>query len=106
MTHHPAIISQDNVKPHMAYIFLDCFPIFATLPWPARLPDLSPIKHEWDMVDRHSKVLQIRSNNSRMPDKMRLVIFTSYLNVHKHIAPSEGDSPITDMNIHYAIINH
>ncbi|GFX42300.1 transposable element Tcb1 transposase [Trichonephila clavipes] len=35
-----AIFQQDNARPHMARVL-------TTLPWPARSPDLFPIKHIW-----------------------------------------------------------
>ena len=45
---------QDNARPHVARI---CMDFLATnhvnvLPWPAYSPDLSPIEHIWDILDR------------------------------------------------------
>ena len=45
---------QDNARPHVARI---CMDFLATnhvnvLPWPAYSPDLSPIEHIWDIIDR------------------------------------------------------
>ncbi|GFW19723.1 transposable element Tcb2 transposase [Trichonephila clavipes] len=42
-----AIFQQDNARPHTARVSQDCFRTVTTLPWPARSPDLSPIKHIW-----------------------------------------------------------
>ncbi|GFW16169.1 transposable element Tcb2 transposase [Trichonephila clavipes] len=43
-----AIFQQDNARPHTARISQDCLRTVTTLPWPARSPDGSPIKHIWD----------------------------------------------------------
>ncbi|GFS75224.1 transposable element Tcb2 transposase [Trichonephila clavipes] len=43
-----AIFQQDNAWPHTSRVSQDCLRTIATLPWPARSPDLSPIKHIWD----------------------------------------------------------
>ncbi|GFS52551.1 transposable element Tcb2 transposase [Trichonephila clavipes] len=40
-----AIFQQDNARPHTARVSQDCLRTIATLPWPARSPDLSPIEH-------------------------------------------------------------
>ena len=49
-----AIFQQDNARPHMASIVQALFQRrrVSLLPWPARSPDMSPIEHVWDMVDR------------------------------------------------------
>ncbi|GFX99878.1 transposable element Tcb2 transposase [Trichonephila clavipes] len=43
-----AIFQQDNAPPHMAKVSQDCPRTVTTLLWPARSPDLFPIKHIWD----------------------------------------------------------
>ncbi|GFU83263.1 transposable element Tcb1 transposase [Trichonephila clavipes] len=43
-----AIFQQDNARPHTASASQDGLCIVATLPWPARSPDLCPIEHIWD----------------------------------------------------------
>ncbi|GFW50309.1 transposable element Tc1 transposase [Trichonephila clavipes] len=43
---------QDNARPHTARVTINCLTACETLPWPARLPDLSPIKHVWAMIRR------------------------------------------------------
>ena len=45
---------QDNARPHVARV---CMDFLATnhvnvLPWPAYSPDLLPIEHIWDILDR------------------------------------------------------
>ena len=49
-----AIFQQDNARPNVARIVLAFFQRrwVSLLPWPARSPDMSPIKHIWDMVGR------------------------------------------------------
>ncbi|GFX39574.1 transposable element Tcb1 transposase [Trichonephila clavipes] len=47
-----AIFQQDNIWPHTARVSQDCLRTVTTLPWPARLPDLSPIEHIWDHLAR------------------------------------------------------
>ncbi|GFW82922.1 transposable element Tc1 transposase [Trichonephila clavipes] len=47
-----AIFQQDNARTHTARVAQDFLRHFQTLPWPARSPDLSPIKHVWDQLKR------------------------------------------------------
>lgn len=47
-----AIFQQDNARPHTARMSQACLRQVATLPWPARSPDLSPIEHVWDHIGR------------------------------------------------------
>ncbi|GFT78190.1 transposable element Tc3 transposase [Trichonephila clavipes] len=47
-----AIFQQDNASTHTARVAQDFLRHFQTLPWPARSPDLSPIKHVWDQLKR------------------------------------------------------
>ncbi|GFV65882.1 transposable element Tcb2 transposase [Trichonephila clavipes] len=47
-----AIFQQDNVRSHTARVSQDCLRTVTTLPWPARSPDFSPIKHIWDHLGR------------------------------------------------------
>ncbi|GFS79482.1 DDE_3 domain-containing protein [Trichonephila clavipes] len=47
-----AIFEQDNARPHAARVAQDFLRYFQTLPWPARSPDLSPVKHVWDQLKR------------------------------------------------------
>ncbi|GFU00842.1 transposable element Tcb2 transposase [Trichonephila clavipes] len=43
-----AIFQEYNARPHKAGVSQDCLRTVTTLPWPARSPYLSPIKHIWD----------------------------------------------------------
>ncbi|GFV98685.1 transposable element Tcb1 transposase [Trichonephila clavipes] len=47
-----AIFLQDNAQPHTARMSQDCLRSVTTLPRPAQSPDLSPIKHIWDHLER------------------------------------------------------
>ncbi|GFW09570.1 transposable element Tcb2 transposase [Trichonephila clavipes] len=47
-----ALFQQDNARPHMARVSQDCVRTVTTLSWPARSPDLFPIKHIWDHLGR------------------------------------------------------
>ncbi|GFV88405.1 transposable element Tcb1 transposase [Trichonephila clavipes] len=43
-----AFFQQGNARLYMARVSQDCLRIVATLPWPARSPELSQIEHIWD----------------------------------------------------------
>lgn len=54
-----AAFQQDNARPHTAHVtsaFLEENNI-NMLPWPPRSPDLSPIEHVWDMMERRLRRL-------------------------------------------------
>ncbi|GFT16872.1 transposable element Tcb2 transposase [Trichonephila clavipes] len=87
-----SIFQQANARPHTA--LLDCLRTITTLPWPARTPDLFPIKHIWDHLGRraghptslneHEAMLQqiwnemsqdlIQNLYASMPDRIALCI--------------------------------
>ncbi|GFW70324.1 transposable element Tcb2 transposase [Trichonephila clavipes] len=48
-----AIFQQDNARPHVTKTVRDFLSAqhMQLLPWPAYLPDMSPIGHVWDLVD-------------------------------------------------------
>ncbi len=51
---HHLMLQHDNARPHVARIctqFLEAENI-PVLAWPAYLPDMSPIEHVWDVLDR------------------------------------------------------
>ena len=56
---HAVTLRHDNAKPHVARVVTD----FLTqqnvnvLPWPAVSPDLSPIEHAWDEMERRLRQL-------------------------------------------------
>ncbi|GFX91195.1 transposable element Tcb2 transposase [Trichonephila clavipes] len=47
-----AIFQQENTQSHTARMSQDCLRTVIALPWPSRSPDLSPIKHIWDNLER------------------------------------------------------
>ena len=70
---HGLTFQQDNAHPHTARLTQEFLRANAvhTLPWPVYLPDLSPIEHLWDLIDR-----RIRSHD-RSPQtvpQLRLAI--------------------------------
>ncbi|MEW8544207.1 MAG: transposase [Candidatus Thiodiazotropha sp.] len=54
------ILQQDNARCHTARISVDFIRQQHNdiLPWPARSPDLSPIEHMWDALDRRVRLRQ------------------------------------------------
>ena len=51
---HHLMFQHDNARPHVARIctqFLEAENV-PVLPWPAYSPDMSPIEHVWDALDR------------------------------------------------------
>ncbi len=54
-TDHHLMLQHDNARPHVARIcsqFLEAENI-PVLAWPAYSPDMSPIEHVWDALERH-----------------------------------------------------
>ena len=47
-------LQQDNAKPHTCRVTMNAFAAnnIPRLHWPARSPDLSPIEHVWDIMQR------------------------------------------------------
>ncbi|GFW65763.1 DDE_3 domain-containing protein [Trichonephila clavipes] len=53
LSSRPGVIyQQDNARPHTARLFQQCLQGYDVLPWPDRLPDLSPIEHVCDALGR------------------------------------------------------
>lgn len=54
-----AVFQQDNARPHTANVTLDFLAEnnVNCLPWPPRSPDLNPIEHVWDMMDKRLRRL-------------------------------------------------
>ena len=52
--HRRILLQQDNARPHTARVTQQFLAInnVNVLPWPARSPDMSPIEHLWDALDR------------------------------------------------------
>ena len=53
-------LQQDNACPHVPHVVTDFIAKqnIATLPWSAVSPDLSPIEHVWDEMERRLRSLQ------------------------------------------------
>ncbi|GFT87072.1 transposable element Tc1 transposase [Trichonephila clavipes] len=51
-THRSSYFQQDNSTPHTVRVTMNCLISSQTLPWPARLPEISPNEHVWDMIRR------------------------------------------------------
>ncbi|GFV82242.1 transposable element Tcb2 transposase [Trichonephila clavipes] len=47
-----AIFQQENARSHTARVAQDFLRHIQTLPWPVRIPDLSPVEHVWDQLKR------------------------------------------------------
>ncbi len=58
---------QDNAPCHKAQIISDWFlehdNEFTLLKWPPRSPDLNPIEHLWDVVEREIHVMDVQPTN-------------------------------------------
>ena len=58
------LLQQDNARPHVAQVVHAHLANqqIETLPWPAVSPDLSPIEHVWDEVERRLRRRQDPAN--------------------------------------------
>ncbi len=58
---------QDNAPRHKAQIISDWFlehdNEFTLLKWPPQSPDLNPIEHRWDVVEREIHIMDVQPTN-------------------------------------------
>ncbi len=81
---------QDNAQCHKAQIISDWFlehdDEFTLLKWPPQSPDLNPIEHLWDVVEREIRIMDVQPTNLQ---QLRDAIMSIWINI------SEEQSMIT-----------
>ena len=90
ISHHHLMFQHNNARPHVArtctqLLEAEHVPI---LPWPAYSPDMSPIEHIWDALDRHvrqrvpvpANIQQLRIAIQEERDKIPQATINSLIN--------------------------
>ena len=84
MQQHHLIFQQDNAQPHVARVCQDFLANHNINPldWPLYSPDLSPIEHLWDEMDRRVRGCQ---NATATLDQLRAALLEEWDNIPMRI---------------------
>lgn len=77
------VFQQDNARPHVARVCREFIRQnnIEVLPWPARSPDLSPIEHLWDVLDRRVRERRPPPQNLR---ELGVALQEEWQNIPQH----------------------
>ncbi len=84
---------QDNAPCHKAQIISDWFlehdNEFTLLKWPPQSPDLNPIEHLWDVVEREIRIMDVQPTNLQQLRDANMLIWTKiYEECFQHLVES------------------